>query len=80
MYLVKLDDVILDELRSSPSTEAEIGERILKRLYPTLRRLFREEKIIRGGPEGKGNVKVYALPPIKRRGPIPQNYANGSSS
>jgi hypothetical protein len=80
MSLMRLDDVILDELRRGPGTTGQIGDRISARVYAALERLRRAEKVTRSGPPGKGNEKIYALAPIKRRGPVAQNYTNGSSS
>jgi hypothetical protein len=67
--MMRLDDVVLDELKRASGTPGEIGDRISARVYTTLKRLFRDEKVTRRGPPGKGNEKIYALA-VKRRGPI----------
>jgi hypothetical protein len=64
---VKLDDVILEELRRGPATVSQIAEGISKRVYVALDRLVKAGKVIKHGFPGKGNEKVYSLPDIKRR-------------
>jgi hypothetical protein len=67
--MMRLDDVVLDELKRAPGTPGEIGDRISARVYTTLERLRRNDKVRRSGHPGKGNEKKYELT-LKRRGPI----------
>jgi hypothetical protein len=66
---MKLDDAVLEELtRAGEGTVKQISERLSGRVYEAVQRLIKSNHVVvKHGYPGKGNEKVYSLPPI---GPI----------
>ena len=66
-HAVKIDDVILEELRRGGGTAKDIGERLAAGVQRALDRLVKADKVRKAGFPGKGNLKTYSLPPIRPR-------------
>lgn len=67
---MKLDDAVLEELERGEGTVKDISERLAARLQHALDRLVKTRKIVKDGFPGKGNEKIYSLPPkpeVRRR-------------
>jgi hypothetical protein len=64
---MKIDEAVLEELYRGEGTVTEIAERLAGRVRDALERLVKAKRVIKDGFCGKGNIKTYSVPPIKRR-------------
>jgi hypothetical protein len=64
---MKIDEAVLEELWRGGGTVKEIAERLADRVRDALERLVKAKRVIKNGYDGKGNIKTYSVPPIKKR-------------